>query len=895
MDDRQLEKILLYILLGLVGVTYLYTVAPTLSFWDCGEFISSAYTLAIPHPPGTPLYVILGRVWLMIWAVIAAILPISKETAWHMNLLGLGLSVGTVFLIYRLLLKLFRLWKENFDQKTLIIVAFATSLAIAFFYTFWENAVETEVYAASTFVFVLINYIALLWYDTVKKGKPNNNYLLLSFYIIFLSTGIHLIPFLIFIPFYVFIFIVERRYLNDPILWLLGIFQVLFFGLTFILPDGLHILTIIVLILILLAGVLLPLNNPSKYKNWRFFWLGILLVILGISSELYLPIRSAKLTELYKNKKVNEEYLKGKNIAPRINECNPGQSFNSFNDVLHRKQYGPPRLIPRQTQDATGFNLIEGYFWQFALFIRYLSWQVMPETVNRTFRGLILAIFYLLGIWGMVELYKLDRKIFLFTILIMFMLSFAIVGYLNLKFSPSDSNPHHQPREVRERDYFFHTSDTYFGILMGLGFLGFLDWLKKETRKNRLARAGGLSGIVVFSIIPFFANFNLCNRYKNFVPKDYGYNMLISCDDGAIVFTNGDNDTFPLWFVQEVLGIKRKVTVANLSLINTNWYIKQLKYWGVPISFSDYVIDRLYPFVTPEHKVVYVKDIMIRNILATNAGIKLKNEDYLISQKEFAQKYLKGYKGKRPIYFASTVSPENYQGFRPYLRLEGLVYRVVGDSGNPDLNVDIEKTKNFFYKTYRYTGIFGPEKQKVLARIIRDFEKRKAEGEFLDFSVIKDENTRRLYTNYAAGLFQLGLALQQRMDIQNTLNAWKFARLFEPQPSYYFDYNLGVLYAQLGKRDSADYYLSQITVKNAELMTKIGSVYMSMRELEKSVEYFQRALGINPRYPQAYFGLITTYLAMADTNSARDAIQNWLRLNPNDTTAQNMLKRLEKR
>ncbi len=894
MDDKQLEKILLYILLIVVGVIYLCTVAPTVSFWDCGEFISSAYTLAVPHPPGTPLYVVLGRVWLMLWAIIAAILPISKETAWHMNLLGLGLSVATIFLIYRLLLKLFRLWKKEFDQKTLIIVAFATSLTIAFFYTFWDNAIETEVYAASTFVFVLINYIALLWYDTVKQGKPNNNYLLLSFYIIFLSTGIHLIPFLMFIPFYIFIFIVDRLYLHDPFLWLLGIFQILFFGLAFIFPDGLHIPTIIILLCILLAGITLPLNNPKKYRNWRFFWAGIFLVVLGISSELYLPIRSAKLTELYKDKNATKLYLAGKNIAPRVNLCNPGENLKAFRDVLHRKQYGPTRLIPRQTQDATGFNLIEGYFWQFALFIRYLSWQMLPETVNRTFRGIVLAIFYLLGIWGMAELYKKERKIFFFTILIMFMLSFAIVGYLNLKFSPSDSNPHHQPREVRERDYFFHTGDTYFGILVGFGFLGFLSWLKKETKKNRLAKVGGLSGILAFSIIPFFGNLELCNRYKNFIPRDYGYNMLISCDDGGIVFTNGDNDTFPLWFMQEVMKLKRRVTVANLSLINTNWYIKQLKYWGVPISFSDYIIDRLYPFVTPEHKVVYVKDIMIRNILATNAGIKLSNKDYFISQQEFARKYLKGYKGKKPIYFASTVSPENYQGFRPYLRLEGLVYRVVGDSSNPELNVDIKKTKNFFYNTYRYTGVFGPEKQKMLAAILKDFEKRKREGEFLNFSVIKDENTRRLYTNYAAGLFQLGLALQQKTDIKGTLNAWKFARLFDPQPAYYFDYNLGVLYAQIGKKDSADYYLSNIRVKNAELMTKIGSVYMSINEMGKSVEYFQRALNINPRYPRAYFGLITAYLSMHDTVSAAGVLRNWLRMNPRDTTAQNMLKKLQK-
>ena len=109
MDYRKLEKILFYILLIIVAAVYLYTVAPTLSFWDCGEFISSAYTLAIPHPPGTPFYILLGRVWLMIFGLISAVLPISKEVAWHMNLLGLSFSVITVGLLYRLILKLFRM------------------------------------------------------------------------------------------------------------------------------------------------------------------------------------------------------------------------------------------------------------------------------------------------------------------------------------------------------------------------------------------------------------------------------------------------------------------------------------------------------------------------------------------------------------------------------------------------------------------------------------------------------------------------------------------------------------------------------------------------------------------------------------------------------------------
>ncbi len=892
MAYKKLENILLYILLILTGGIYLYTVAPTLSFWDCGEFISSAYTLAVPHPPGTPFYVFLGRVWLMIIGAFAAVLPISKEVAWHMNLLGLSISVLTIFLLYRMLLKIFRMFQKN-NELNIIVIAFATCLGIAFYFTYWVNAIETEVYAASTFAVVLINYLGIVWYESVRRGAPKNKYILLAFYLIFLATGVHMTPFLVCVPFFVFVFIVIRQYLKDTLFVLLGVFQLIFFALIFLLPSNMHLAVLLFLGFLLLTAIVLILNNPEKYRNWRFFWAGIFLILVAVSTELYLPLRARKLTELYQDKQVHERYLAGENIAPRINECNPGKSFTAFNNVLHRSQYGPQRIIPRQTQDATGFNLAEGSFWQFAHFIRYLSWQpIRNEGTNKYFRSIILALFYLFGIWGMVELFRREKKVFVFMILIMFMLSFATIGYLNLKFSPSDSNPNHQPREVRERDYFFHAAYVYFGILIGFGFLGFTNWLRKETKGNRFVDIGSLSGIVVFSLIPLLANRYVNNRYGDFIPKDYAYNMLSSCDKGAIMFTNGDNDTFPLWFAQEVLGLRRDVIVANLSLINTDWYIKQLKHWGAPVSFSDYVIEQLEPFMTRDRRVIFVKDIMTRNLIATNARITLKNTDYVSPQEDFAARYFKGYKGEVPIYFASTVSQENFQGFRPYLRLEGLVYRLIGDSTDPIENVDVEKTKDFFYNKYRYTGVFEPAKQKMLSKILMNFQKRKKEGEFYDFALQKDENTKRLYSNYAAGLHSLGIVLKERGDIQGTIDAWRFALLFEPVPTYFFDYNLGLLFAELHMIDSAEHYFSKINVQDAKLMLQIGAIYRTFGSYKDAVEYFRKAIALDPRIAQAYFELYSLYLAHNDTASAVKILYDWLEINPRDTTVINMLNTL---
>lgn len=892
MNQKTFEKILLAGILLLAGVVYLRTVAPTLSFWDCGEFISSCFTLAVPHPPGMPLFIFMGKVWLMVVGIFAAVLPISREVSWHMNLLGISFSLLSTAIVFRMVLKILRLWRQDVNQVTALIVASATALLVSFSFTFWENALETEVYSAATFFFLLINFLVLNWYESVRNGSPKNRYILLSFYLIFLFTGIQLMPFLIFIPLYLFIILVERRYLKDWLFILLGIFQLLLFAVMFIIP--INVPTVIITALPVAIGLGLILNNPRRYPNWKFFLAGVFLVVLAVTTEIYLPVRGKVLTRLYQDRGAQEQYLAGKNVAPRINENDPGRSWADFDMVLHRAQYGPQRLFPRKTQDETGYNVVVGYFWQMAMYVRYLSWQIAPEDINRLFRGLLIVIFYMAGIFGMIQLWRMDRKIFMMIMLILFMLSFAIVGYLNMKFSPSDPDPRHKGHEVRERDYFFHTGFVYFIICAGFGLYSFTEWVRKETRGNRLVRTAVLAGIVVFSVTPLFANLHVNNRYKNFAPKDYGYNMLKCCDEGAILFTNGDNDTFPLWFAQEVMGFKRSVIVANLSLINTDWYIRQIKSWGAPVMFSDYTINRLQPALTEDRRVVYVKDIMIREILAANAGIQLKDRDYYSPGAEFAAKYLKGYRGKRPVYFATTVSPDNFEGFMPYLRIEGIVYRVVGDSLPYPDNIDVARTRDFFFRDCRYTGIFGPAKQRSLAPLLVDFEKRRKEGEFYDFEIIKDENTRILYSNYQIELYNLGLALKKQNDNPGAINAWRLSMLFEAQENYAMQFYIGYTYAQMGQIDSADYYFRAIKVKNPGLYGKIGLIYSEVGEYDRAIEFFQRAMAQNARIPEIYFGMVEAYLGKGDTNSAFGALNEWVKLNPQDTSATNLMWRLKK-
>ncbi len=888
--ERDLKNILILIVLLIAGIIYFITVAPTLSFWDCGEFITSAYTLAIPHPPGTPFYVVFGRVWLMVIGFFASILPISKEVAWHMNILAIFFSLGSVFLIYQMVIKILMLGKSGLNNKG-IWVTFIAVLGIPFYFTVWWNAVETEVYAPASFVFVLINYLLLLWYEAIKKNQPDHRYLLLSFYLIFLSTGIHLVPFLCLIPIYIFVYIVKPDFIRDKLFLLIGIFQLVIFAYMFLLPENLLTIALIIMAFIVISAMYFSFSRSTTLNNRIFFWMGFFFLFVGLSSELYLPIRSKNLTELYKDKKVTERYLKGENIAPRINMNEPGGSLSAFFGVLHRSQYGVQKIIPRQTQ-TQGTNLIQGIFYQIALYVRYLSQQVAPEHLNGFLRLFLLLVFYALIIRGFIELYRREPMLSVFLILIIFFVSIGVVGYLNLKFSPSDSNSAHQPREVRERDYFFHTSFLYIGLVIAFGLLGFFEDIK---RKNFLTVLIGAA--TVYSILPVYFNYSLINRYKNFIPRDYGYNLLISCAPGGILFTNGDNDTFPLWFVQEVLGIRRDVIVANLSLINTDWYIRHLKYWGVPISFDSTTIDRLCNqgyFVTPDRRVMFVKDIMIRDILGANTERNLTNQDYFIKPEDFAQKYLKDYRGKKPIYFSSTVDMENYKGFDPYLRIEGIVYQVVGESISFPKNMDVEKTQELFYEKYRYTGFFSIEKYGQLSKILKDFEKRRNEGEFPGYEAMKDQNTVGLYFNYALALIYLGFLLSDGNDYEGTQNAWRLSAMFESlsYESWKLYYNLGMLFNRLKMVDSAEKYFKQIETKQPQIFAQIGESFRYGGDYQKAITYFQEALRLDPRNASGYIGLISTYLEMGDTTAAVKILQDWLRFNPDDSEARKMLKDL---
>ncbi len=284
----------------------------------------------------------------------------------------------------------------------------------------------------------------------------------------------------------------------------------------------------------------------KKAFEWRspgFIIMFLGLMVLAFSVHLYMPLRAIQ--------------------NPEINETDPSR-WTEFREALERKQYGQVSILERKGP----------FMDQLGLYREYLSWQVgRPEAWTGpmgaaggaawAFLWLALAM---LTITGLIAMGGRRRDLLVLVGLTFFMASFAFVVYLNFKTGPEGT----MSGEVRERDYFFGASFIFFAVLAMIG-AGSL-FARARTAMGRRAAWG----LLAFPLVSLLANWHMCDRSGDYVARDYGINLLESCPPNAVIITNGDNDTFPLWFAQGVLGVRRDVQISNLSLMNTKWYMEQL-------------------------------------------------------------------------------------------------------------------------------------------------------------------------------------------------------------------------------------------------------------------------------------------------------------------------------
>ena len=671
----------------LVLLVYILTLAPTTAFWDASEYIAAARVLGIPHPPGNPLFVILAHVF--------GLLPLAESYAVRINLFAATTSAGAAAFWF--------LVAERWLRDIVPVrwarygAAIGGSLVGATSWTVWNQSVVNEkVYTVSLLSIAVVMWLVVRWGDD-RPGPHRDRWLVLIAYVLALTSTNHLMGFLAVPALGVYVLWTDWRVALQP--WAIVTFYALLLAVTGIwldmfTGDG----ATGPLLIVLSLGVL-------GYALWRspgdpLVYLGLLAVVVGISlNYLWLPLRAAQ--------------------YPAINEGEPVGLFSqALQDVLNRVQYGKPALTERQAP----FGAQLANFWQ------YFGWQFARGWGR--FAGLATALFVLLGLSGLWSLWKSDRRAGLAAAALLGVLTVGLVFYMNFKYGfslyPDQAS---LPREVRERDYFFMGSFSAYGVFvaLGLGALmrGIADFLASRAKPS--VRWGVASGALVLALLPLVANAASAGRSGETMARDFAYDILQSVEPYGILITAGDNDTFPLWYAQEVEGIRRDVTLANLSLMNTAWHLRQLRRRDTP-PFDPTGAAPLWRDVkVPERPTDPALSIPLEQIDSLPEAMRVPPEggiafdslqikfgqDVLLRQDLATIFLIRDNLGKRPVFFSWSDGgyPDQTFGLSPYLVSQGFVRKLMptpvtaNDSIvlSPGLGyVDLPRTKKLMWDVYHW-------------------------------------------------------------------------------------------------------------------------------------------------------------------------------------------------
>jgi hypothetical protein len=448
------------------------------------------------------------------------------------------------------------------------------------------------------------------------------------------------------------------------------------------------------------------------WTDWRVLTrppvlIGIVLAaIVGISlNYLWLPMRAAQ--------------------YPPINEGEPIGFFSqALKDVLNRVQYGKPPLTERQA----GFFSQLGNLWQ------YFTWQFARDWGR--WSGVATAIFAVLGLSGLAALWKSDRRAGVAGVALLGTLSVGLVFYMNFKYGysqyPDQAN---LPREVRERDYFFVGSFAVYGafIACGLGALmqSIVDGLRdRGTAAGRWAAA---SPVLALAVVPLLGNHATASRAHETMARDFAYDMLNSVEPYGILITAGDNDTFPLWYAQEVEGIRPDVTLANLSLMNTEWHLRQLARRQTP-AFDPARADPVWRgFPVPPRPTAPALKLRMAEVdslpeamqVPANGGISVDSiqvrfgQDVLLRQDLATIFLVRDNMESRPIYFSWSDGgyPDQTLGLSPYLVSHGFVRRLMPAPVQPKDSIvlsqglgylHLPRTKKLLWDVYHWRAATRP-------------------------------------------------------------------------------------------------------------------------------------------------------------------------------------------
>ena len=667
--------ILGWVVFAIALITYTLTLEPTVSAWDCGEYISTSVKLEVGHPPGAPLFQMLGAFFAMFTSEVS-------EIAKMVNFMSALASAFTILFMFwtisNLAKKLALKTSEISEGKYIAILGSSLigSLAYTFSDSFWFSAVEGEVYAMSSFLMALLFWLGLKWESELQQPRGNKWLILISF-VVGLSFGVHILSLLVIPAIVMLYFFKTYKNINlkttafatvISVFVLILVFKFIFpFTLKFFSASELFFINsiglpynsgsiIAAIILIVLFYFGLNYTRKAKKVTANTLILSLLFIMIGFSSWMMLPIRANANTTINENnpssarellayyereqygdanvfydtyysntynreqdaanptKDDKPKYEKKdgkyvivniyKDVLPNWSDKHKGfipRMVNPASEKMYKAIAGIPEKSKRRPTFAENIKFMMSYQFGY-MYGRYFMWNFVgrqndiqgnldiingnwlsgidfldearlgsqdklpPQALENKGRNKYYFLPLILGIIGLLYQIKWDKENF-FTLFLFFAFTgFAIIFYTNPR-----------PFEPRERDYAIVGSFYIFAIWIGFGVLAIYDYLKSFGSQKSIAIAVTLVSLLAVPSIMAFENWDDHDRSNRYTTRLNAQAYLESCDPNAILFTIGDNDTFPLWYMQEVEGIRTDIKLVNTSLFQTDWYIDQMK------------------------------------------------------------------------------------------------------------------------------------------------------------------------------------------------------------------------------------------------------------------------------------------------------------------------------
>lgn len=935
-------------------VVYTLTMAPTVSFWDCGEYISAGNMLAVPHPPGMPLHHVIARVSILLftwWSDVGA------RVNW-ISCLASALIVGTAYLTAFRGVRMIQTRKEREGGVWVAVLAgLVAGLLVNFCDTLWFSSVEAEMYTPAMFFTLLAVYLMLEWVD-LRATSWGDRLLVFVIYMSYLGVNFTMFT-VMFVPILcLYVVAVDETKRRMYPLYIAGTALLSVIYMPGLFPLIALVLTVVSALIALLVGK----NAPSHRQGWKLSALLGLAALLGWSFYLYIPIRSSLdpivdegdpevRKPLVEADRASWDNLKAR---PKLADAFNLDNWGEFREYIERKQYGSENMITRSltrrsnplnqflvhenmgyggylvqqftplknqretelfgfkipslvamigvnsTPDETGrYNQEDGWFRkrfaQFALVLLAhlpLIWLFRFGWTRQRELSVLLAGLYIFSSFGM-----------------LWYVNFADgtrpeVAYLKhwerQAFEAKQANQP-EPRypgpvhmEVRERDYFFTPAFVLVGILYAMAAALYAQRLRDASRSWK-QQPQFVAFMVLVGMMPVVAgtsNWHQNDRSRNWIPFDYAYNLLNSCEKDGILFTNGDNDTFPLWALQYAYGIRPDVRLVNLSLINTDWYIRQMRDLEpkVPVTFTDVKIKAITESGGQENPYEKETGIAIGNRIVAMPTAQQKpwlaTQDIMVVNIAMANARSAH---PKPIHFAATVGDENMMGLAPYCKMQGMVYTLT-DSLQAD-PVDIDKTLKLFSETYKFRGMAGDE----FSRGFLDEDSRRLESNYSSIAIqaamasadaVKRWQTQSKLTKDSAEVKMLQAKVNERVA--------KIAKLIQAAEhlvpkEWRTPYSAAILFSSIERGASADSVLDQarkrlpnepmIERAASEVASRLGDHQKAIQILEKATERF-------PTDYQMEADIASLYASMGQMDKALKHLDRALEIRPNETRLQ---------